>query len=104
MTIRPAPLELAALASVMRPDWDLPAFQQALDACRFAHTDDDGWDWPRTFRLAAAHLNDPSATPRDLATAARSPFRKDGRAEPSAEWQARKAALLAKLPAPREGQ
>ena len=102
MTICPAPLELADLAAVMRKDWDRREFQTALDACRFAHTDDDGWDWQRTFRLAAAHLNDPSATPRDLATAARSPFRKDGRAEPSAEWREMREAL--RLPAPREGQ
>jgi hypothetical protein len=72
-----APLQMADLVAVMRPDWDRTAFQQALDACRFAHTDDDGWDWARTFRLVAAHLADPAASPRDLAAAARGPFARD---------------------------
>ena len=44
---------------------------------RIAHADDDGWDWRRTFRLAAAHLADPAASPRDLAAAARGPFERD---------------------------
>ena len=77
MSILPAPIELADLAAVMRPDWDRRQFEGAVDACRIAHTDDDGWDWAKTFRLAAAHLADPSASPRDLANAAR-PFEHGG--------------------------
>ena len=77
MSILPAPIELADLAAVMRPDWDRRDFEGALEACRIAHADDDGWDWPRTFRLAAAHLADPAASPRDLAAAARGPFERD---------------------------
>lgn len=100
MTVHPAPLQLADLAAEMRPDWDRAAFQQALDTCRFAHSDDDGWDFARTLRLAAVHLADPSASPRDLAAAAR-PFGRHAGAKPSAAYREIVAEALSRLPGQR---
>lgn len=69
--LMPAPGELTALAARMRPDWDPQAFTDALTAARTAM-----WTWDRTCRLVFRMLLDPSAEPRDLRNAARSPVRK----------------------------
>lgn len=84
---------LLDLAEAMRgPDWrdDL---QNALVAARYAN-----WDQDQAFRYALKLMLKDGSSPHEMTTATRNPLHKDPAAEPSAEWQERKAALLARHP------
>jgi hypothetical protein len=69
MTIRPAPIELANLAEVMRPGWDRRQFEGALGAAAAA-----GWPWLRIFNTAMSLMGTENASPRDLTAAVQHPF------------------------------
>jgi hypothetical protein len=65
--VHPAPLQLADLAAVMRPDWDRRELEGAIASAR----SNGGWSWPRVFIEVARLMVDEDAAPRDLNVAAR---------------------------------
>jgi len=90
--VHPAPLQLADLAAVMRPDWDRHHLEGAIAAARAS-----GWSWPRVFIEAARLLVDGNSSPRDLAEAAKDQAAARSPADPSLtrEWAAACRELLA---------
>jgi hypothetical protein len=66
--VHPAPIQLADLAAVMRPDWDRADLEGAVAASRAS-----GWSWPRVFIEVARLLVLEESSPRDLTAAARNP-------------------------------
>ena len=64
--VHPAPLQLADLAAVMRPDWDRNQLEGAIAQARTS-----GWSWPRVFMETARLLVMEDSSPRDLTEAAR---------------------------------
>lgn len=67
--IHPAPLQLADLAAVMRPDWNRAHLEGAVAGAR-----QNGWSWPRVFAEVARLLVQDDSSPRDLTEAAREPL------------------------------
>jgi hypothetical protein len=64
--VRPAPLQLADLAAVMRPDWGRSQLEGAIASARSS-----GWSFPRVFSEVARLLVQEDSSPRDLTEAAR---------------------------------
>ncbi len=71
--VRPAPIQLADLAAVMRPDWDRAELEGTIAAARSS-----GWSWPKLFSETARLLVQEESSPRDLAAAARNPLERHG--------------------------
>ena len=67
--IHPAPLQLADLARVMRPDWDRTELESAVDAARRF----GGWPWERVCGEVFRLLLQQDSSPHDLTVAARKP-------------------------------
>lgn len=84
--VHPAPLQLADLAAVMRPDWDRAELEGAITGARSG----SGWSWPKVFSEVARLLVDEGASPRDLAVAARNQLAPRQPADPSLtrDWAA----------------
>jgi len=90
--INPAPIELADLAAVMRPDWDRSLFEGAVaHALR-------SWSWPKVYGEVSRLLVQEDASPRDLTAAvdAQDPNRRyrPASAESAREWAAACRAVL----------
>jgi len=77
--VHPAPLQLADLAAVMRPDWDRAELEGAIAGARSG----SGWSWPKVFIETCRLLVDEDASPRDLAVAARDQLAPRRPADPS---------------------
>jgi hypothetical protein len=70
--IHPAPLQLADLAAVMRPDWDRRELDGAVADARTS----GGWSWPRVFSEVARLLVLEDSSPKDLTVASRDQLRR----------------------------
>lgn len=86
--VRPAAIELAALAAAVRPDWNADIVSGTL---RRAH--DNGMPWPKVLVNFPRLMADPLADPRDLLKPLESPLAKKPGTEASAnvEWRQAKA-------------
>ena len=82
--IHPAPLQLADLAAVMRPDWDRGTLEGAVAAARTS-----GWSWPKVFSEVARLLVMEDSSPHDLTVASRNQITRTA-ADPSLtkQWAA----------------
>jgi hypothetical protein len=78
--VHPAPLQLADLAAVMRPDWPREQLEGAIAAAR------QSWSWPRIFGEVARLLVDEDSSPRDLTVAARDPMTRTQPSPNYREW------------------
>lgn len=83
--VHPAPLQLAELAAVMRPDWDRRELEGAVTEARTS----GGWSWPRVFSEVARLLVLEDSSPKDLTVASRDRLRRVA-ADPSQtrQWAA----------------
>ncbi len=68
--VHPAPIQLADLATAMRPDWDRTHLEGAIAQARSS-----GWSFPRVFSEVARLLVQEDSSPRDLTEAARQPLK-----------------------------
>jgi hypothetical protein len=89
--IQPAPAELQALATAMRPDWDREALAAAILAAKHA-----GWTWDRTLAEVIRLARKETGSPVEMRHAAARPARA-GEASPAdgPAWAARAREMLA---------
>jgi hypothetical protein len=90
VAIRPAPIQLAALARESRPDWDPVLIDGAIRGAGEARM-----PWPLVLVSFPRLMADPQADPRDLLKPLASPLVKVAGTEATAEWQAVSRALHA---------
>lgn len=89
--VHPAPIQLADLAAVMRPDWDRAQLEGAIASARSS-----GWSFPRVFSEVARLLVQEDSSPHDLTAASRDQTAARRAADPSMtrEWAAACRAFL----------
>jgi hypothetical protein len=82
VNVRPAPIQLAELCRVMRPDWDPDQTAGAIEAARHE------WPFPRIAAEVVRLLVQEDSSPRDLTEAARDRYAPRAVADPEStrEW------------------